>query len=530
MSLELMNPNQENNEKQEIPSIEPVEASLFTGLYGSGKTELISEQLEGDEEAVFIGSETADVGLDGGTIDLPEGNIVELYNVCMACNPEGEFDETIKQEEILEVLDRADRVYIEGPGNAGTRDLTGTINNLPELELSNVGRVVNLENWEGEKAELKDEDLISSNYIAVNRPTEEHGIETVKNYLEEQGIDTPVVETPLESGFRPEEHGEIDEWTDEMLVESMGPAYLQMTGIMDMDNEGHDHKPKKYGKLRNDVDVDEIEEIVSDLADEELEGLRIKMNTGDRFVNIVNGELSTREFDERAPGYLIASNFGEIPDSVEQAFSEIESLESTAIRPGATRQEVVQSLQQKYENAADFDTSQLVSQKEASVSMPDPVGSAYKTAVEASETFSEDDEVQELHTDIAQEYVETAMETIFSNRRLDDNRAPLQNASLAAEIKFAAEDAKIENDAGNRIAYETLARSLSEFDESHVEEFDFYSDGEDFHEYFGMMLDEGLETGAISKSEYQEAVGNITEHLRAVADEESVEHYGGVEA
>ncbi len=485
------------NETEKTPEIEPVETLTLTGLYGSGKSTTASQLIEEDEDYVFVGSETAEIGMDGGAIPLPEERKKELQNVCMACNTEGEFDQAI--EDIMETLDESDRVLVEGPGNAGTRNMAGTVSSLPELDQRYVGRMVNLENWEGEKAELKDEDLKAANFIAVNRPTSEHNRETVENYLEERGIETEVIETGKD-GLDMESLEDVREWSDELLVESMEPVDFMGRGMPG--DHGHEHKDTEYGRIDSETDLNDLNKVFLQIDEEDFEGLRMKINVGEQFVNVVNGELEVEEYGESAPGYLVASNFGHIPDSVKDAFGEIESLTSQSISPGASRESVKENMKYKLENARKTETSDQMSE------LPDIHSSAMKVAEEAREIWPGDNEVQELSEQVAQEYAETAMDMMY--RKQDE---PLALSKLASELHWASENGPIDTETGQNIAYRELASGLAEMDETKLEELNSYSDSEEFHEYFSEMLDHGLETGAITREEYSEARENITESL-----------------
>jgi G3E family GTPase len=506
MSLMLNTQNEDNLENS--PQIEPVETITLTGLYGSGKSTWTSEIIEdSDEDHVFVGSETADIGMDGGSIPLDDEDIVELQNVCMACNTEGEFDQAI--EGVIDKLEESDRVFVEGPGNAGTRDMAGTVSSLPELDQKYVGRMINLENWEGEKSELTDQDLQTANFIAVNRPTSEYDAETVENYLEEREIDTEVFETSLEDPLTLEDLEQVDEWSTEMLAKSMGPSYLMTRPgndtFGDNDHGGHSHKDTRYGRIKADAELQDINEALLQLDKEELEGLRIKANIGNHFVNIVNGEMQVEEYDNAVPGYLVASNFGEVPDNVKEAFSDLESLTGISISPGASKKSVKQNINYKLENAREADYS-------GASSMPDIHSSALKTVEEATEIW-DDDEIHELAEEVAGEYVETAMDLMYRNQ--DD---PMAQAELATELHWTSEIADMDTEKGKKVAYQQLVSGLQDMLKDDYKEIASYSDGEDFFEYFSTMLDEAAESDTIAESDYQQAQEAMRENIDRIDD------------
>ncbi len=511
MSLMLNTQNEEDSVKS--PQIEPVETITLTGLYGSGKSTWTSEIIEdSDEDHVFVGSETADIGMDGGSIPLDDEDIVELQNVCMACNTEGEFDQAI--EGVIDKLEESDRVFVEGPGNAGTRDMAGTVSSLPELDQQYVGRMINLENWEGEKSELTEQDLQTANFIAVNRPTSEYDAETVENYLEERGIDTEVFETSLENPLTLENLEQVDEWSTEMLAKSMGPSHLMIDRIGDdnlsANNSGHTHKDTEYGRIKADAELQDINEALLELDEEDLEGLRIKANIGNHFVNIVNGDMQVEEYDNAVPGYLVASNFGEVPENVTEAFSDLESLTGTSISPGASKESVKQNLNYKLENARKADYS-------GASSMPDIHSSALKTVEEATEIW-DDDEIHELSKEVAGEYVETAMDLMYRNQ--DD---PMSKAELATELHWTSEIADMNTKKGKEVAYRQLVSGLQDMSKDDYQEIASYSDGDDFFEYFSTMLDEAVESGSITETDYFEARETMTENTERIDDSEIYE-------
>ena len=511
MSLMLNTQNEDNSENS--PQIEPVETITLTGLYGSGKSTWTSEIIEdSDEDHVFVGSETADIGMDGGSIPLDDEDIVELQNVCMACNTEGEFDQAI--EGVMDKLEESDRVFVEGPGNAGTRDMAGTVSSLPELDQQYVGRMINLENWEGEKSELSEQDLQTANFIAVNRPTPEYNAETVENYLEERGIDTEVFETSLENPLTLEDLEQVDEWSTEMLAKSMGPSHLMIDRIGD-DNlsgnsSGHSHKDTEYGRIKADANLQDINKALLQLDEEEMEGLRIKANIGNHFVNIVNGEMQIEEYDNAVPGYLVASNFGEVPENVKEAFSDLESLTGTSISPGASKESVKQNLNYKLENARKADYS-------GASSMPDIHSSALKTVEEATEIWN-DDEIHELAEEVAGEYVETAMDLMYQNQ--DD---PMAQAELATELHWTAEIAGMDTEKGKEVAYQQLVSGLQDMSKEDYQKIASYSDGEDFFEYFSTMLDEAVESGSITETEYVETRETMAENTERIDESDIYE-------
>ncbi|NMJ76617.1 hypothetical protein GLU01_00955 [Nanohaloarchaea archaeon] len=498
--------NSLNQKSEKSPQVEPVETITLTGLYGSGKSTWIADTVkQSDEKNLFVGSETADIGMDGGSIPLDDEDIVELQNVCMACNTEGEFDQAI--ERVIDKLEESDRVFVEGPGNAGTRDMAGTVSSLPELNQKYVGRMVNLENWEGEKSELSEQDLQTANFIAVNRPTVEYDAKTVENYLEERGIDTEVLETSLENPLTLEDLEQVDEWSTEMLAESMGPSHLMIDRIGD-DNlsenkSGHSHKDTEYGRIKADAELQDINKALLQLDEEELEGLRIKANIGNHFVNIVNGEMQVEEYDNAVPGYLVASNFGEVPENVKEAFSDLESLTGTSISPGASKESVKQNLNYKLENASKADYS-------GASSMPDIHSSALKTVEEATEIWN-DDEIHELAEEVASEYVKTAMDLMYQNQ--DD---PMAQAELATELHWTSEIADMDTEKGKEIAYQHLVSGLQDMSKEDYQEIASYSDGDDFFEYFSTMLDEAVESGSIPETDYVEARDNIAENTENI--------------
>ena len=505
MSLML---NTRNEDSENSPQIEPVETITLTGLYGSGKSTWTSEIIENsDKDHVFVGSETADIGMDGGSIPLDDEDIVELQNVCMACNTEGEFDQAI--EGVMDKLEDSERVIVEGPGNAGTRDMAGTVSDLDELEQRYVGRMINLENWEGEKSELDDQDLQTANFIAVNRPTAEYDIETVENYLDERGIDTEVFETSLEDPITLQDLEEVNEWSTEMLAKSMGSSHLMMNPIGDDkvsgNNPGHSHKDTKYGRIKADAELQDINQALLQLDEDELEGLRIKANIGEHFVNIVNGEMQVEEYDSAVPGYLVASNFGEVPENVKEAFSDLESLTGTSISPGASKESVKQNLNYKLENAREADYS-------GASSIPDIHSSALKTVEEATEIW-DDDEINQLAEEVASEYVETAMDLMYRNRH-----DPMAQAELATELHWTAEIADMDTEKGREIAYQQLLSGLQEMSEENYQEIEGYSDGGDFFDYFSTMLDEAVESGSITECDYVEARETMAENTEEIND------------
>jgi G3E family GTPase len=506
--------NTQNEEDSEnSPQIEPVETITLTGLYGSGKSTWTSEIIENsDEDHVFVGSETADIGMDGGSIPLDDEDIVELQNVCMACNTEGEFDQAI--EGVMDKLEESDRVVVEGPGNAGTRDMAGTVSSLPELDQKYVGRMINLENWEGEKSELSEQDLQTANFIAVNRPTSEYDIETVENYLDERGIDTEVFDSSLENPLTLKDLEQVDEWSTEMLAKSMGPSHLMIDRIGDDNlsdnNSGHSHKDTEYGRIKADAKLQDINEALLQLDEEELEGLRIKANIGNHFVNIVNGDMQVEEYDNAVPGYLVASNFGGVPGNVKEAFSDLESLTGTSISPGASKESVKQNLNYKLENAREADYS-------GASSMPDIHSSALKTVEEATEIWN-DDELDEMAEEVAGEYVETAMDLMYQNQ--DD---PMAQAELATELHWTAEIADMDTEKGKEVAYQHLVSGLQDMSKDDYREIASYSDGDDFFNYFSTMLDEAVESGKITETDYVEARETMTENTERIDDSDIYE-------
>lgn len=506
MSLMLNTQNEDNSENS--PQIEPVETVTLTGLYGSGKSTWTSEIIEdSDEDHVFVGSETADIGMDGGSIPLDDEDIVELQNVCMACNTEGEFDQAI--EGVMDKLEESDRVVVEGPGNAGTRDMAGTVSSLPELDQKYVGRMINLENWEGEKSELSKQDLQTANFIAVNRPTAEYDAETVENYLDERGIDTEVFESSLENPLTLEDLEQVNEWSTEMLAKSMGPSHLMMNPIGDDNlsgnNSGHSHKDTNYGRIKADAELQDINEALLQLDEEELEGLRIKANIGNHFVNIVNGEMQVEEYDNAVPGYLVASNFGGVPKNVKEAFSDLESLTGSTISPNASKESVKQNLNYKLENAREANYS-------GASSMPDIHSSALKTVEEATEIWN-DDEIHELAEKVAGEYVETAMDLMYQNQ--DD---PMAQAELATELHWTSEIADMDTEKGKEVAYQHLVSGLQDMSKDDYQEIANYSDGEDFFEYFSIVLDEAVESGKLTETDYVEARKNLVKTTERIDD------------
>lgn len=505
-----------NNQKEDSknsPQIEPVETITLTGLYGSGKSTWTSEVIEeSGEDHLFVGSETADIAMDGGSIPLDDEDIVEIQNVCMACNPEGEFDQAV--DGVLDKLDEKDRIMVEGPGNAGTMDMAGTVSELPELNQKYVGRFINLENWEGEKAELREEDLTAANFIAVNRPKADNDIETVENYLDERGIDTEVFESSLEDPLTLEDLEEVDEWSTEMLAQSMGPSHLLMDPIgensLKGDSSGHSHKDTKYGRIKANAKLQDINEALLQLDEEEMEGLRIKANIGDHFVNVVNGDMQVVEYGESVPNYLLASNFGEVPENVKEAFSDLESLTGSTISPNASKESVKQNLNYKLENAREADYS-------GASSMPDIHSSALKTVEEATEIW-DDDELDEMAEEVAGEYVETAMDLMYRNQ--DD---PMAQAELATELHWTAEIADMDTEKGKEVAYQQLVSGLQDMSKDDYREIASYSDGDDFFNYFSTMLDEAVESGKITETDYVEARETMTENTERIDDSDIYE-------
>lgn len=512
--------NNQNEESENTPQIEPVETITLTGLYGSGKSTWTSEVIEDSrEDHLFVGSETADIAMDGGSIPLEDEDIVEIQNVCMACNPEGEFDQAV--DGVLDKLDEKDRIMVEGPGNAGTMDMAGTVSELPELNQKYVGRFINLENWEGEKAELREEDLTAANFIAVNRPTADNDIETVENYLEERGIDTEVFESSLEDPLTLEDLEEVDEWSTEMLAKSMGPSHLLIDPIGDDNLKGdssshsHNHKDTKYGRIKADAELQDINEALLQLDEEEMEGLRIKANIGDHFVNVVNGDMQVVEYGESVPNYLLASNFGEVPENVKEAFSDLESLTGSTISPNASKESVQQNLGYKKDKMEEIRENDKL--KDVS-SMPDVYSSALKTVKEATKIW-DDDEIHELAEEVAGEYVETAMDLMYRNQ--DD---PMAQAELATELHWTSEIADMDTEKGKEVAYHHLISGLQDMSKEDYQEIEGYSDGEDFFEYFSTMLDEAVESDAIAETDYVEARETMAENTEKIDDSGLYEH------
>jgi len=483
------------------PDIDPIETITMTGLYGSGKSTWSSAVIDAsDDDHLFVGSETADIGMDGGSLPLDDDAIVELQNVCMACNTEGEFDQAI--DGVMDRLDELDRVLVEGPGNAGTRDMAGTVSSLPELDQTYVGRFINLENWEGEKSELNEHDLMAASFIAVNRPTEEHTIETVEQYLDEKGVETDVFETSIEHPLTLEELRDVEEWSTEMLAQSMGPSHLMIDPLSD-ESQGHSHRDTEYGRIKPDADLHDINEDLLSIDEQDLDGIRIKANIGDHFVNIVNGEMEVEAYRKAVPGYLVASNVGHIPETVKEAFSDLESLTGTAISAGASKESVKQNLEYKRDNARNADIDGVTS-------MPDIHSSALKTVEEATAIW-DDDDIYEKAEEIASEYVETALDLMYSNR--DD---PMAQAELATELHWTAEMAEIDTETGQEIAYKQLVSSLQEMSQEEYRAIEGYSDGDAFFEYFSTMLEEASDSGAIETSAYQNARQTIAENTETI--------------
>jgi hypothetical protein len=387
--------------------------------------------------------------------------------------------------------------------------MAGTVSSLPELNQQYVGRMINLENWEGEKSELSEQDLQTANFIAVNRPTPEYDAETVENYLEERGIDTEVFETGLENPLTLEDIEQVDEWSTEMLAESMGPSHLMTRPgndtFGDNDHGGHSHKDTEYGRIKADAELQDINKALLELDEEELEGLRIKANIGNHFVNIVNGEMQVEEYDNAVPGYLVASNFGEVPENVKEAFSDLESLTGTSISPGASKESVKQNIEYKLGNAREANYS-------GASSMPGIHSSALKTVEEATEIWN-DDEIHELAEKVASEYVETAMDLMYQNQ--DD---PMAQAELATELHWTSEIADMDTEKGKKVAYQQLVSGLQDMSKDDYQEIEGYSDGEDFFEYFSTMLDEAVESDAIAETDYVEARETMAENTEKIDD------------
>jgi hypothetical protein len=368
--------------------------------------------------------------------------------------------------------------------------------------------MINLENWEGEKSELDDQDLQTANFIAVNRPKSEYDIKTVENYLDERGIETEVFESSLEDPINLEDLEEVEEWSTEMLAQSMGPSHLMNPigeGGLGKESSGHSHKDTKYGRIEADAELQDINEALLQLDEDELGGLRIKANIGDYFVNIVNGEMQVEEYDRSVPGYLVASNFGEVPETVKDAFSGLESLTGTSISPGASKESVKQNLNYKLDNAEETELTGVSS-------MPDIHSSALKTVEEATEIW-DDDEIHQLAEEVAGEYVETAMDLMYQNQ--DD---PVAKAELATELHWTAEIADMDTEKGREIAYNQLVSGLQDMSKEEYQEIESYSDGDDFFEYFSTMLDKAVESGSITQSEYIQTNETLAENTDRIDD------------
>jgi hypothetical protein len=211
------------------------------------------------------------------------------------------------------------------------------------------------------------------------------------------------------------------------------------------------------------------------------------------------------EYGESVPNYLLASNFGEVPENVKEAFSDLESLTGTSISPGASKKSVKQNINYKLENAREADYS-------GASSMPDIHSSALKTVEEATEIWN-DDEIHELAEEVASEYVETAMDLMYQNQ--DD---PMAQAELATELHWTSEIAEMDTDKGKKVAYKHLISGLQDMSKNDYHEIASYSDGEDFFEYFSTMLDEAVESGSITETDYAEARETMAENTEKIDD------------
>jgi hypothetical protein len=144
--------------------------------------------------------------------------------------------------------------------------------------------------------------------------------------------------------------------------------------------------------------------------------------------------------------------------------------------------------------------------------MPDVYSSALKTVEEATEIW-DDDEIHELAEEVAGEYVETAMDLMYQNQ--DD---PMAQAELATELHWTSEIADMDTNKGKEVAYRQLVSGLQEMSKEDYQEIEGYSDGDDFFEYFSTMLDEAVESGSITETDYVEARETMAENTEIIDD------------
>ena len=131
---------------------------------------------------------------------------------------------------------------------------------------------------------------------------------------------------------------------------------------------------------------------------------------------------------------------------------------------------------------------------------------------EATEIW-DDDEIHELAEEVAGEYVETAMDLMYQNQ--DD---PMAQAELATELHWTSEIADMDTEKGRDVAYQQLVSGLQEMSKDDYQEIASYSDGDDFFEYFSTMLDEAVESGSITETDYVEARKNMVKNTERIDD------------
>lgn len=115
-------------------NLSPTPCTIVTGFLGAGKTTLIRHLLETvqDRRLAVIVNEFGEIGVDGellhscGSMDCPEGRIIELTNGCICCTVADDFPPAL--DKLLAMQPPIDHILIETSGLAIPKPLVQAFN------------------------------------------------------------------------------------------------------------------------------------------------------------------------------------------------------------------------------------------------------------------------------------------------------------------------------------------------------------------------------------------------------------------
>lgn len=534
MTLNLITPHTNEAEETENLLERPVPTIQLNGEYGSGKSTEIQHWIDRVQDQGFhvgyVGAETAGITKDGAKV----GADLEILNdnACPDCNPAGDFETSLLEHE--ESLNGIDLLLSEGTGNPVPAEAARTIESSGLTSLQYNLLMINGNDGERAVDTLSSQDLNSLNLVCFNRPSDEFNPDSLENYLDNNGHqDIPVLErhdermepefgsdaTPI---LRYEDGSEIDNWSAKQLDPTTGKvAHTGLLGISE--NSGHTHKDQYQSTISPEIGEEDVLDVLENVPEEDLEGLRIQVNHRDYGIDIVDGDSGLTESSlskEKAPGYFIVQKIAgqSIPDNVKNAFEDLQTVSSSSFSMGDHYEKALNKIEMRG-SKIDPEREETITYRDAAemserpIALPENYKLAHGTAAEAAMLWEDIDEVAEKAAEVLDQTVEAGIGIHEYNQQEYKRPDPVTSIELAEDIYWGSEKAGLYEDTGKEEAAHILAYGMQELEEHHVEDIGSKSDGQEWFEYMEYIMEGAVEHGILDVEDARESVENVNQYM-----------------